>query len=108
LYLEDGSIIYGKGFSAEAMRAGELVFSTSMNGYPESITDPSYKGQILTFTHPLIGNYGIPQMLRDKNGVIQNFESENINVEGVVLNELNSGYKYNKSKSLSNWLIAKA
>ncbi len=104
LYLEDGRVIPGRGFGAEAIRAGELVFTTSMNGYPESISDPSYRGQVLLFTHPLIGNYGVPRISRDKNGVIRNFESEKPNVEGVVLGELNSGIKYSKHESLSDWL----
>ncbi|MGC8586498.1 MAG: glutamine-hydrolyzing carbamoyl-phosphate synthase small subunit [Candidatus Micrarchaeia archaeon] len=104
LYLEDGRVIPGRGFGAEAIRAGELVFTTSMNGYPESISDPSYRGQVLLFTHPLIGNYGVPRISKDKNGVIRNFESEKPNVEGVVLGELNSGIKYSKHESLSEWL----
>jgi len=104
VYLEDGSIIHGRGFGAESMRPGELVFTTSMNGYPESITDPSYKGQILAFAHPLIGNYGVPKIEKDEFGVIKNFESESVNVEGVVVNELNEGFKYNKRRSLSEWL----
>lgn len=104
IYFEDGSIIHGRGFGSESLRPGELVFTTSMNGYPESITDPSYKGQILTFTHPLIGNYGVPRMERDRRGVIKNFESESVNVEGVVVNELSEGFKYSKDKGLSAWL----
>ncbi len=104
LYTEDGSVIHGSGFGAETMHAGELVFTTSMNGYPESISDPSYRGQMLLFTHPLIGNYGVPRITKDKYGVIRNFESEKPNVEGVVLGELNGGIKYSKHESLSEWL----
>ncbi|MGC8687455.1 MAG: glutamine-hydrolyzing carbamoyl-phosphate synthase small subunit [Candidatus Micrarchaeia archaeon] len=103
LYLEDGSIIAGKGFGARGVALGELVFSTSMNGYPESMTDPSYRGQILVFTHPLVGNYGVPKLRKNEN-VIINFESESIQVRGIVVNELNSGYKYDKSKTLSKWM----
>ncbi|MEM3280265.1 MAG: carbamoyl phosphate synthase small subunit, partial [Candidatus Micrarchaeaceae archaeon] len=104
VYLEDGAIIHGRGFGGEALRAGELVFTTSMNGYPESITDPSYKGQILTFSHPLIGNYGVPRLEKDRQGIIRNFESEAVSVEGVVVNELSSGFKYSMKMGLSEML----
>ena len=59
LILEDGSVFCGESFGAEQNTAGEVVFNTAMTGYPESLTDPSYAGQILTFTYPLIGNYGV-------------------------------------------------
>lgn len=59
LVLEDGTVIHGKGFGAECKAAGELVFCTGITGYVESLTDPSYAGQILMFTYPLIGNYGV-------------------------------------------------
>ena len=60
LELSDGSRFIGKSFGYEAPVSGEVVFNTAMTGYPESLTDPSYAGQILTFTYPLIGNYGVP------------------------------------------------
>ena len=60
LVLEDGSFFLGRGFGAVGKVSGEAVFSTSMVGYPESLTDPSYNGQILTLTYPLVGNYGVP------------------------------------------------
>ena len=60
LVLEDGSTFVGSGFGEPKKVSGVIVFSTSMVGYPESLTDPSYKGQILTFTYPLVGNYGVP------------------------------------------------
>ena len=60
LVLEDGSTFNGYSFGAPVSAAGEVVFSTAMTGYPESLTDPSYKGQILVATYPLIGNYGVP------------------------------------------------
>ncbi len=66
LFLEDGSFFLGKGFGAEINITGEVVFNTGMVGYPESMTDPSYAGQILCFTYPLIGNYGVPSM-RDRD-----------------------------------------
>ena len=60
LVLEDGTCFFGQGFGAARKVFGEVVFSTSMVGYPEALTDPSYQGQILTLTYPLIGNYGVP------------------------------------------------
>jgi len=60
LTLEDGSVFYGKSFGAALPAAGEVVFNTAMTGYPESLTDPSYHGQILSLTYPLVGNYGAP------------------------------------------------
>ena len=59
LVLKDGTTLTGESFGADVSSAGEVVFNTSMVGYPEAMTDPSYRGQILTFTYPLIGNYGV-------------------------------------------------
>jgi carbamoyl-phosphate synthase small subunit len=78
LVLEDGTIVEGEGFGAEGEVFGEAVFNTSMSGYQEALTDPSYKGQILMLTYPLIGNYGVNE---------QDFESEKIQVEGFVVRE---------------------
>lgn len=103
LYLEDGTLIKGKGFGAKGIRAGEIVFTTAMNGYPDSLTDPSYRGQILVFTHPLIGNYGIPEK-RTVNGILTNFESEVIQVEGVVIAEHTEPFKWNSAMTLDSWL----
>ncbi len=60
LVLEDGTVFEGKSFGYEAPAAGEVVFNTAMTGYPESLTDPSYEGQILVTTYPILGNYGVP------------------------------------------------
>ena len=88
LLLEDGTLILGKGFGAEATVVGELVFNTGMVGYPESMTDPSYAGQILCFTYPLIGNYGVPSAQeRDVFGLPRYFESGGIKVTGLVVQE---------------------
>ena len=103
LYLEDGTVLEGFGFGSSDYKTGELVFTTAMNGYPESLTDPSYKGQILLITHPLVGNYGVPG-LKSKDGIISNFESESIKAEGLVVSELTHGMKWNSSKSLDEWL----
>lgn len=79
LAIEDGTYLEGKGFGAEGIAQGELVFNTSMTGYVEALTDPSYAGQILMMTYPLIGNYGVNR---------KDFESDGIKVEGFVVREL--------------------
>ena len=71
LILSDGTIFSGKPFGAPHSGAGEVVFNTGMVGYPESLTDPSYKGQILVLTYPLVGNYGVPDDKKDKWGLLQ-------------------------------------
>jgi len=103
LYLEDGTLIEGCGFGARAVRAGEVVFTTAMNGYPESLTDPSYRGQILVITHPLVGNYGVPKK-EAVEGILTNFESEKIQVAGLVVAEETEPYKWNSVMSLHEWL----
>ncbi|MEM2560399.1 MAG: carbamoyl-phosphate synthase domain-containing protein, partial [Candidatus Bathyarchaeia archaeon] len=75
LVLEDGTFFIGRGFGAVKKVSGEVVFSTGMVGYPESLTDPSYLGQILVLTYPLIGNYGIPEYDYDCFGIPVSFES---------------------------------
>jgi carbamoyl-phosphate synthase small subunit len=88
LLLEDGTLFLGKGFGAEATAVGELVFNTGMVGYPESMTDPSYAGQVLCFTYPLIGNYGVPSVEeKDVFGLPRHFESGGIKVTGLVVQE---------------------
>ncbi|MEM1579367.1 MAG: glutamine-hydrolyzing carbamoyl-phosphate synthase small subunit [Archaeoglobaceae archaeon] len=79
LALEDGTYVEGKAFGAEKTALGEIVFCTSMTGYVEALTDPSYKGQILMMTYPLIGNYGVCR---------EDFESDGVKVEGFVVREL--------------------
>ncbi|XP_040479660.1 CAD protein-like [Ursus maritimus] len=69
LMLEDGSVLRGQPFGATVSTAGEVVFQTGMVGYPEALTDPSYKAQILVLTYPLIGNYGIPTDEVDEFGL---------------------------------------
>ena len=73
LVIEDGSIFYGRSFASDNSISGEVVFSTGMVGYPESLTYPIYKGQILCLTYPLIGNYGVPSKETDKLGLEKNF-----------------------------------
>ena len=77
LVLQDGSVFYGYSFGAKKSTAGEVVFNTGMMGYPESMTDPSYRGQILTLTYPLVGNYGVPDHEK-KYGLPKYFESNSL------------------------------
>ena len=104
LVLEDGSTFAGYGFGAPKKVSGEIVFSTSMVGYPESLTDPSYKGQILTFTYPLVGNYGVPPYDKE-NGVLKCFESDDIKVTGFVVHELcKNPFHWASTRTLDQWL----
>ncbi|MBI2675749.1 MAG: glutamine-hydrolyzing carbamoyl-phosphate synthase small subunit [Candidatus Aenigmarchaeota archaeon] len=98
LVLEDGSIFRGYGFGAKAKTSGEVVFNTGMVGYPESITDPSYAGQILCQTYPLIGNYGIDPSC---------FESDRPQISGYIAGEICNFPSHHTSKhSLTEWLAA--
>ena len=80
LVLEDGSRWPGYSFGADNSISGEVVFNTSMVGYPEALTDPSYRGQVLTLTFPLIGNYGVPPNTKDDLGLPIYFESEKVHI----------------------------
>jgi carbamoyl-phosphate synthase small subunit len=104
LFLQDGTSFEGASFGAERDIAGEVVFNTGMVGYPESLTDPSYRGQILVLTYPLIGNYGVPGP--DKlNDLDVNFESDRVQIEGLIVNEYtDAGYHWNAKKTLAEWL----
>lgn len=104
LVLEDGTIFQGKSFGYEAPVAGEVVFSTGMVGYTESLSDPSYLGQILTLTYPLVGNYGIPKD-ETQNGISTFHESEKIQASGLIVSDFSFEYSHwNTAKSLSDWL----
>ncbi|MFW6110635.1 MAG: glutamine-hydrolyzing carbamoyl-phosphate synthase small subunit [Thermoproteota archaeon] len=104
LALEDGSTFIGSGFGATKDVSGEVVFSTSMVGYPETLTDPSYKGQILTLTYPLIGNYGVPPY-EPQNGLPLYFESDHIQVTGLIIHELcRNPYHWSSARTLDQWL----
>ena len=104
LVLSDGSEFSGVSFGAEKSIAGEVVFNTGMTGYPEAMTDPSYKGQILTLTYPLIGNYGVPKK-NEVNGIDQNFESDKIHISALIVSEYSKEYSHwNAGESLSSWL----
>jgi carbamoyl-phosphate synthase small subunit len=104
LLLDDATEFHGFSFGATKPAAGEVVFSTAMNGYPESLTDPSYKGQILVATFPLIGNYGVPHILI-KNNMQEFFESEKVHISGLIISDYSFSYSHwNAEKSLSDWL----
>ncbi|KAI9726241.1 MAG: Multifunctional pyrimidine synthesis protein CAD [Cirrosporium novae-zelandiae] len=102
--IRDGPIFHGKSFGAKTNISGEAVFTTSLVGYPESLTDPSYRGQILVFTQPLIGNYGVPSSTRDEHGLLKYFESPNIQAVGVVVADAAEKYSHwTAVESLSEW-----
>lgn len=106
LVLEDGTIFHGDTFGAAINSDGEVVFQTGMVGYPESMTDPSYHGQILVLTYPLIGNYGIPDEDLDESGLMLHFESNNkIWTSGLVVGEICEEPSHWRSKlTLSEWM----
>jgi carbamoyl-phosphate synthase small subunit len=84
--------------------AGEVVFNTAMTGYPESLTDPSYKGQILVATYPLVGNYGVPKKDAE-NGILKHYESDKIAVQAFIVSDYSHEYSHwNASESLGDWL----
>lgn len=105
LELEDGTVAEGVSFGAERSVSGEVVFNTGMVGYPESLTDPSYRGQILVLTYPLVGNYGVPPPDRE-DGILKYFESERVQIAGLVVSEHCERYSHwNAVKSLGRWLV---
>ena len=86
IVLEDGSMYRGTGFGYPTTVGGEFVFNTGMVGYTETLTDPSYRGQILCLTYPLIGNYGVPSnSIKDSYGLPKYFESDSIQVSGLIV-----------------------
>ena len=104
--LEDGSIFEGIGFGYPDTVAGEVVFNTGMVGYTETLTDPSYRGQILCLTYPLIGNYGVPSMDDiDEFGLPRFFESDKIQVKGLIIHDLSiAASHWSCVKTLDEWL----
>lgn len=106
IILEDGSTYRGTGFGYPKTIGGEFVFNTGMVGYTETLTDPSYRGQILCMTYPLIGNYGVPsKSIKDGYGLPKYFESDNIQVSGLVVHELSNVANHRDChKTLDQWL----
>jgi len=108
LMLQDGRYFQGIGFGATKIVTGELVFNTMTGaGYNEILTDPSYKGQIVVMTHPLVGNYGVPGYKeKDQYGIIKYFESDSIKVSGFIVNECcKQPSHYESVKTLDDFLL---
>ena len=116
LILSDGTVFYGRSFGFEAdtfgdcvphsdTYVGEVVFNTAMTGYPESLTDPSYAGQILVTTFPLIGNYGVPDTGMGSDGLPLFMEGERIHPKALVVADYSEQYSHwNGKESLASWL----
>ncbi len=106
LQLSDGTEFHGKNFGYEQPVAGEVVFNTAMMGYPESLTDPSYAGQLLTMTFPLVGNYGVPPFTFDKQTGLPDFmESDRIYASALIVSDYSEQYSHwNAVESLGEWL----
>eukprot|EP00599_Poterioochromonas_sp_BG-1_P014407 CAMPEP_0173162894 /NCGR_PEP_ID=MMETSP1105-20130129/19587_1 /TAXON_ID=2985 /ORGANISM="Ochromonas sp., Strain BG-1" /LENGTH=1492 /DNA_ID=CAMNT_0014082827 /DNA_START=54 /DNA_END=4533 /DNA_ORIENTATION=+ len=106
LVLIDGQNVEGVSFGAKKSMAGEVVFNTGMVGYPEALTDPSYTGQILVLTSPMIGNYGVPPETKDEFGISKFFEGNKIHISGLIVTDYSVDYSHwNAAKSLSQWLV---
>lgn len=106
LVLQDGTVLRGRAFGARREVVGELVFNTGMVGYPETLTDPSYRGQILVTTWPLQGNYGVP-LPRAPGSLDLPYESGRIQVQGVVcLSHCDAPSHYSSDRTLGQWLEA--
>lgn len=107
LMFKDGRYFEGIGFGATKKVHGEIVFTTITGaGYNETLTDPSYNGQIVVMTHPLVGNYGVPAWEKDESGIIKYFESNSIKVSGLVINECcKNPSHYESVKTLNEFLF---
>ena len=117
LVLEDGAVFPGRFFGCHRPAAGEVVFTTGMVGYPEALTDPSYRGQILVFTYPSLGNYGVPASRIERPGGIRGededflpdrpFESSRIHLSGVICASYSEDYSHHSAgASLGAWLAS--
>ena len=105
LVLSDGTRFHGTSFAYEAPVAGEVVFNTAMTGYPESLTDPSYAGQLMTLTYPLVGNYGVPGFSVEGNGLATFMESDKIYARAIIVSDYSEEYSHwNAKESLAEWL----
>lgn len=105
LRLSDGSEFHGTSFGYEQPVAGEVVFNTAMMGYPESLTDPSYAGQLMVLTFPLVGNYGVPPFTIGENGLADYMESEKIHASAIIVSDYSTDFSHwNAVESLADWL----
>ena len=106
LILDDGSRFEGRSFGYEGNASGEVVFNTAMTGYIESLTDPSYAGQLMVLTYPLVGNYGVPPMETAEDGMKRFAESDRIYPRGLIVGDYSDQYSHwNAAESLSDWLV---
>ena len=107
LYLSNGDRLTGFRMGAPVVASGEIVFTTGMVGYPETITDPSFYGQILVFSYPLVGNYGVADFRRIEDELARGFESSRIHLTGVVLaSDAGPGFHWQSAQSLGAWFQA--
>ena len=105
LILDDGTRFEGESFGYDGNVAGEVVFNTAMTGYPESLTDPSYAGQLMTLTYPLVGNYGVPSTEEGSDGIAPFMESDRIYASGMIVGDYSEQFSHwNARESLSEWL----
>ena len=105
LVLDDGTKFDGYSFGYEKPVAGEVVFNTAMMGYPESLTDPSYAGQMLVMTFPLVGNYGVPKFSIEPDGLPTFMESDRIYATAIIVCDYSQQFSHwNASESLADWL----
>lgn len=105
LVLSDGTTFHGKSFGYDSPVAGEVVFNTAMTGYPESLTDPSYAGQLIVLTYPLIGNYGVPPFTYASDSLPTYMESDKIYASAIIVADYSKSYSHwNAVESLADWL----
>lgn len=105
LILDDGTRFEGESFGYEGNTAGEVVFNTAMTGYTESLTDPSYAGQLMVLTYPLVGNYGVPSDEKGADGIETFMESDRIHASAIIVGDYSGEYSHwNARESLSDWL----
>jgi len=106
LILDNGNEFVGNFFGKKKNIEGEIVFNTSMVGYPESLTDPSYKNQILVLTYPCIGNYGVPPDKKNvENDLLEYFESDKIQISGLIIADYCENHSHwNSNRTLSEWM----
>lgn len=105
LILDDGTIFRGRSFGYDKDVTGEVVFNTAMTGYPESLTDPSYAGQLMVLTYPLVGNYGVPERTFKADGIASFMESEKIHADAIIVSDYSHEFSHWNAKcSLGDWL----
>ena len=107
LMFQDGTYFQGIGIGATKKVSGEITFSAIPgSGYVEALTDPSFKDQIVLFTYPSIGNYGVPDKIMDEYGIIRQFESDSIKLKGLIVNEYcEIPSHYESIRTLEDWLV---